>query len=37
MFEELANEMKQFVNDLEDNIENPKDLKYILKPVFLID
>ena len=31
MFEELANEMKQFVKDLEENIENPKDLKYILK------
>ena len=31
MFEELAKEMKQFVKDLEDNIENPKDLEYILK------
>lgn len=31
MFEELSREMKQFVKDLEDNIENPKDLKYILK------
>ena len=31
MFEELANEMKQFVKDLEENIENPKDLEYILK------
>lgn len=31
MFEELANEMKKFVKDLEENIENPKDLEYILK------
>ena len=31
MFEELANEMKQFVKDLEENIENAKDLEYILK------
>ncbi len=31
MFEELSKEMKQFIKDLEDNIENPKDLKYILK------
>lgn len=31
MFEELANEMKKFVKDIEENIENPKDLEYILK------
>jgi len=31
MFEELANEMKKFVKDLEENIKNPKDLEYILK------
>ena len=31
MFEELSKEMKQFIKDLEENIENPKDLEYILK------